>query len=199
MSLPSLHSSLTFLPLFLHRKQNKSIVISIVAGVPAIKISKLLGLTRVLRTFVDIQQLPVAWSAGLKERQEAEDSRVPPTPGGSSLVDPKSLDPEFCMVAAKSYVAESGQLNFMQAAIEELAEDMGVERKDAKFLSCFSVVGEGMNKKDRKIGTMNNMEWLMDGLDKPMKVWEEKLATHFWEIFSEEVFAKDMPSFLSGE
>ena len=221
---------------------------------PAVKLSKLLGLTNVLRTFVDVEQLPVSWwfDARNVEKENTDNgenyndnagdeqdeilnqygSGIAPsspykTSGFNSTEELGSISDsfhpvpskrieyglhcEYSTASANSYIAEAGQVQFLQAAVEQLAQDMGFERKAAIKESVISVIGEeaitskattSPTKFTQTTETQTKAQvkqFEEDGLAYPLQVWENMIAKYFHEIFAKEVFAKDLPSFIELE
>jgi hypothetical protein len=157
-----------------------------VAGVTGAKLSKLLGLNRVVRTFVDVVQLPVKWG---------------PAGGPVKCEDAPSLvTADQASVAAKNLIAEAGApLAFLAAAVESLLVDLGLGKRDAKREATACVVGDGEigggGGGGRRGGEVDEDHplWPLKGA---LDVWKEGVAKRFHKVFADEVMAKDLPSFL---
>ncbi|GMI29579.1 hypothetical protein TeGR_g3435 [Tetraparma gracilis] len=165
---------------------NKCLVVSCVAGVTGAKLSKLLGLNRVVRTFVDVVQLPVKWGPA----------------GGEGAPEPAPGDvtADQASVAAKNLIAEAGApLAFLAAAVESLLVDLGLGKRDAKREATACVVGDGEigggGGGGRRGGEVDEDHplWPLKGA---LDVWKEGVAKRFHKVFADEVMAKDLPSFL---
>ena len=159
-----------------------SLVISTVAGVSATKLSKLLGLSRVIRTFVDLVQLPVEWG-----------------PDGP----PEDLmAPDAITASAKNFVAEKGVLQLTQGGLESLCSALGLKEKEARYEATYAVVGDGDIGED--ILKKSKSEWGEDedhclrGLEGYLREWRASIATGFFDVFAEEVFVKDLPGRWEG-
>jgi len=174
-----------------------ALIISLVAGVPSKKISHILGLTRVVRTFVDMQMVPVSWSCGT-EGTPSED--------------------EVLRVCAKNLVAENGAIRFLQASVEDLCMHLGMDNRAAKTASIASVVGDpdikplATTPADDGVDTVttpsppstsqagatdtDDAETNFGVAHAAMMNWKNYVAPLFHEVFAVEVFAKDLPSLL---
>jgi hypothetical protein len=179
------------------KKKNQCLVISTVAGVSSNKIAKLCGISKVIRTVVDLVQLPVAWEDGGKEEK---------TTGGGAA----GLTNDMITVGAKNLVAQSGALREIQAAIESLAVGLGADPEQAKLDVTKAIVGEQDTgdspikrrqkeevKQEQKLGEASD-EWIEEA-PKPflecadfLKYWKDNLAKGFYEVIAEEVYVKDL-------
>ena len=183
---------------------NKCMVVSVVAGVSAQKLSKLLGLTTVVRTFVDVIQLPVDWGEKQEGEQQEGEKRGRGRGGRGSVYSGDEIN-----VAAKNLIAETGgPLMFVQAAVESLCCDLGVAKRDAKRESVATVVGDGtvgdgdgspvkqMKEGSTREGREVDKEHPFYDLAGALKEWKlGGVAGGFHKVFAEEVLAKDLPSF----
>ncbi|GMH48172.1 hypothetical protein TrRE_jg5829 [Triparma retinervis] len=193
------------------KKKSRCVVISTVAGVSSGKIAKLCGISKVVRTVVDLVQLPVAWGG-----EEGGD------PGGEA-----GLTDDMITVGAKNLVAQAGALREIQAAIESLALGLGAEPEEARRDATMAIVGErdtgespikrprvkeeeegkgereeegegGREVKGEGEGEGEKDEWIEEA-PKPflecadfLKYWKDNVAKGFWEVIAEEVYVKDL-------
>ena len=168
-----------------------AIIISLVSSVPSKKISHICGLTRVIRTFIDLQAVPVSWSS---------------TVGGSD----HSEEEEVWRVGAKNMVAEEGAVRFLQAAVEDLCVHLGLEQREANAAAVAAVIGDPnvrpmLGEKDQgglergeggeeRSGEQSALDF---GVFQPaMSQWKESISPSFFDVFAKEVLAKDLPSLL---
>lgn len=129
-------------------------------------------------------QLPVEWGAS-----------GPPT----SLVTSDALT-----VSAKNFVAEKNVLQYSKACIESLCEDMGLGKRDSSYEATYAIVGDGeiggggspvKKKREEGEGKEEEEDHPLHELHGFLKYWKEVIAVGFFEIFAEEVYAKDLPAF----
>ena len=239
----------------LKKKTRGGVVISTVAGVSGVKISKLCGVTRVIRTVVDLVQLPVAWSHGDNVEEGDTDRRQRDgngngngdgneceTGGGNSKKNKSaekgaaiSVTSEMVIAGAKSFITESNVAELARSSVESMAMELGFSKGEAERASSLAVYGDGDEGVDDNDdddddacgeGGGNGGEGDADGgrradrrrssasqraasssrrgssaaggdlpeISEFLSNWKKFYARGFWEILSDEVFAKDLPA-----
>ena len=202
--------------------EQKPVVVSTVAGAPAMKIGKMLGFTNVVRTFVDVDSLPLlckskSTSSGARaggesqseqqQRRRQQQQQQPVTKGHEDDDDnDNSEEAAVSVAAARSFIKLEGGLAYLQGAVETLTRAMGVDGDAALKRTVRDLLGEGRDRavvpKDRldsEGGGTATAETENDGLEAPIKYWEQHIAPHFYKVFATEVFARDLPSLAADK